>query len=353
MSLDVTVLLFASVLAQDGPKTPGAEEVLEAAISQRRAITRGTVKLRFVSEYPIRVENPVTTGEMQLWVDGHRLRSDISHTFDPKEPLWRNSYGLNCQKEGHYVIYSEPKGKEQVSVRLGKIGDENQKGHLAVADFRALGMNPAGIAGTLRHYQLDSELGRADRTKPTLERARWQENECWIVRYTWLTAPKGKIAIWIVPSMDHSVVKMELEIQSMGRHEKEVAEFNLKRYGKKGIWYPKSCTYVAHHDGKFFSKAATEVLEATFNEPIPADTFGFAGMKIPPGTPVNGSGVPAVGRYVWDGRDIVEVPKGPQMPASVPSSNRTWLLVLGGALTLTAGAACWLLLRKSKAARAA
>jgi hypothetical protein len=202
----------------------------------------------------------------------------------------------------------------------------------------------------LFHHRIDSILGEMNRTKPALERARWKEHDCYIIRYTNLMKSKPKVAIWVVPSMDHSVVRIEVESSSDGDHSKTWIESDLKRYGKAGIWYPTSCTYANYKNGNLHQRELIEISEATLNEPIAPDTFRMIGMDIPPGTPVSGSALPPR-RHLWDGRAIVRqaMPAVPESPPPQSSANRSLLLVAGLVLMFVATTFVYLFFRKRKA----
>lgn len=296
-----TPLLAAVLLGGEGP--PSAEDVLKLAMKQRQSISKFAGTFKFAVEEP-NAKKAKYELNFRIWLDGIQLRQD-----DLTDGQARGIRGRNCEKEGQYVhapnLVKEAGGK--VAIQFGTMPAEGKKGdhnfgNIFFVDPRVVGLQ-ADTAGVLYHYKLDSELGRADRTAPTIEKTKWNGHDAYLVRFTVKTT-KTTCAFWIVPEMDHSVVRIEYE--GAGKYAKSL-KCEMERYGKPGTWFPKSYQAQLVVDGKLRWRDSMELSDVKINEPIPADTFQFVGMNIPEGWPVHGSAVPFKGKWAtWDGKKLVE-----------------------------------------------
>ena len=249
-----------------------------------------------------------------------------------------------------------------MSLRLGRtsIVDVGEAGtfkarNVAITDPRVLGLTIATL-GTMFHHRID-ELVATDRSEPVLEMGQFKGEECCIVRYEQKSRRNVKRSVWILPAKDFSVVRVESEGTSDQRQWKCTFESDLKQYGKQGIWYPKSGTYVDINSqtGEVFQKETINVLDASLNEAVAPEVFSLDGMGIPEGTLVRGSAFPA-GQHIWDGRKVVRdrdseeaFAAGPKVSPLRPFDYTRLLLNLSAGLLLLCGFGA-LVLRLDKAA---
>jgi len=356
MSINVITLLAVTVgLAQRPAQLPSGDEVLQLAIKQRRDITKVMATFRSVLEERETKESSKKRKKappelrIKFWLDGTKLRNDRL----PGSPAIEC---LNCPREGEFIrsLGGKPDTLQPtVTVYLGKI---SQGGAAPLTDPRILGLQPV-YRGIMYSYRIDTIMGRADRTKPALEKGKWQGHDCYVVRLE-LTGPKTKFAFTIIPAMDHSVVRVEAENR---RPDNTVwsatCESAMQRYGKPGWWFPKSCITESKVDGKLEWRDTVEVSDVTLNEPLPAKVFSLSGMDIPVGAIVMDTSSPGK-LFEWDGKSVVELPQPPSKKtgtSETPSQAqqrrnppRTMLFAASGSLGVLAMVALGLFYRKRK-----
>lgn len=341
MTLDLLPLVFATALSHSDTEPPSGEQILQLALKQRQAITKMTATFNGVLEQPDK-KPPTKKTVSRYWIDGNQLRNDR-----PTEIL-----SFNSPKEGQYIRFhpSGPTGPK-VALVIGLI--KEPRGMLFSVDPRVLGLQPARN-GHLWLYKLDTFLGRADRTKPTLEKGKWKEHDSYIVRFALTTGVENKWTYTIVPALDHSVVRVEYENKDGS---KGTCESEMQRYGKPGAWFPKRCvSELRKKDGKLEWRYTTEVVDVTINEPFPVDPFQLPGMNIPVDTPIHDDSVPDK-LYKWDGKKIVEreTPKKVAETREEMSfaqgdegSKRTLLLAASGGFALAGVIAVGFVYRKRR-----
>src|SRR5205823_9389413 len=127
----------------------------------------------------------------------------------------------------------------------------------------------------------------------------WKDRDCWIVRFEVQTGAKPKIAIWIAPDMDYSVVRIEARNELDSGARVTTVESVLQRYGEEGIWYPKTCVVEQLVKNAVTTRDTIKVTEATLNGSIPEEVFRMSGMNIPPGTVIHGSAIPNARAHIW------------------------------------------------------
>lgn len=349
----LSILGFAMSFGQEPPKMPTGEEALQLALKQRQAITKVAATFRSRMEKPGQKEpwqgKSRPEWSVRFWLDGNKLRNDeltAPHSFQC----------LNCPKDGQFIFFMNIKpdpAHPVVAVELRKI---TNAGTLNLTDPRVLGLQTVD-RGLLWSYKMDSLIGRADRTKATLEKGKWQGHDCYIVRSELSTAPKSKIAWTIVPGMDHSVVRIEAENKTKeNKGWSGKCESVMLRYGKPGIWFPKSCVIESSVEGKVEWRDMIEVTDVTLNEALPATAFSLAGMDIPVGALMKDTEAPNK-LYKWDGKNPVEVETGPRnrpTDSSPPEESqsgkmpRTGLFAASGSLAVFGAVALGLFYRKRK-----
>ena len=272
---------------------------------------------------------------MRWFLDGDKLRQDRLDNGKIEDLKCRN-----CEKEGQFIRFIN-QGKP-VYMEYGTMPGDGRRGdgnyrNLFLIDPRVLGLM-ATTAGVLHPYQLDSILATTDRTPPTLEKNKWNGKDAFIVRFEAKSGPKIKYALWIVPSMDYSVVQSAKESEDgSGTKYASILKCEMEKYGKPGTWFPKSYAAEDVSVGKTLWREKMELSDVTINEPLPANTFKLAGMNIPVGWPIYGSALPDKRkRYKWDGSKIVESdsPKAKDQPKSssaAPTNGTPRGVLLAGA----------------------
>jgi hypothetical protein len=312
-------LLFAAFALQVQVKQPSPTpvKVLELALEQRRSVSQ------FAGTFQINTQQPQnkgkeTTASFRIWLSGNQLRHD---TF--RGAIVNRNICRNCEKDGQFIRYHNAKFANK-SVYLeygtmpgnGRAGDPNFR-NLLFIDPRVMGLQPSS-AGALHKFTLDGTLGSTDRTAPTLEKSKWNGHDVFLVRFAVTTYGKPKRTYYIVPAMDHSVVRVDFErTDDGGRKFAGSLKCDMMRYGKAGIWFPKSYLLEAFVDGKVHVRETMKLTDVTINEPLPANTFRLAGMKLPVGWPIRGSALPNKNKaYEWNGKSPVE-----EKPAPAPKGS--------------------------------
>jgi hypothetical protein len=296
--------IFPLVVAATLSQGPTADEVLKLAIKQRQAITRFSGTLRFRVEEPESNRAKEFERTYRFWLDAIQLRQD---ELSGEQVLAINC--RNCEKKGQYIRCPTMNKDERakVSIEFGSMPGEGRKGdanyhNMFLLDPRVIGLQ-AETVGVLHHYKLDTELGRTDRGPATLEKTKWNGHETYLIRFVVKTT-KVKYSFWIVPTMDHSVVRIDCEGE--GKYLKTV-KCDMDRYGKPATWFPKSYVAELVVDGKLRWRDSMDLSDAKINEPVPASAFQLSGMGIPEGWPLNGSALPFKSKKgTWDGQKLIE-----------------------------------------------
>jgi hypothetical protein len=321
------VFAFLVTLALQGDGQPSAEKVLELALKQRQAITKFTGTFKCDME-----KNNAQTRKFAFtfWLDGKKLRQD-------KLVGNRITDCRNCEKDGQFIHFNSTKVQgNPVSMEFGTMPGDGKKGdtnyqNMFFYDPRVFGLQTASI-DNFHAYALDTLLGGADRTAPSLEKTRWNGQEAYLVQFT-RTTSQAKVSFWIVPEMDYSVVQVESAGTVAGKSFNQSLKCEMERYGKPGVWFPKSYVAEGALEGKSAWKEKMQISDVKINEAIPADTFRMVGMNIPAGWPVHGSALPNKNkRYEWDGTDLVERKAAnkrdrPKNASESPSSHKNGMLL--------------------------
>jgi hypothetical protein len=288
-------------------------------------------------------------------LDGSKLRQDLLVAESAKEIKCRN-----CEKEGQFVHFLKTETtKGPVYMEYGSMPGDGRQGdpnyrNLFFIDPRVFGLR-ASRAGQMHAHQLDAILGKTDRTPPSLEKTKWNGNEAYIVRFTATSGPKAKFAYWIVPEMDHSVVRCEHEGQDdAGKKYLASLKCEIEKYGKPGIWFPKAYVAEGTSGEKSLWRETMHLTDVKINEDLPPDTFKLIGMNIPVGWPIYGTAVPDKNKkYKWDGSKMIEstppnAKDQPKQTASAPleeGSAKTILLTAAAALAVSGTVALGLYFR--------
>jgi hypothetical protein len=337
MGFTISLLLATMGVSQKEGKELTADQVIKKAIDHSNTIKTATVKLNLTTNRP-GATPPQTEEKIAIWMAGERLRTDLFYAKVSGGPHTRDSYCRNCEKEGAYASYTEAAHNFVGLVTFGNLGDDKDK-KMPIIDPRVLGSTASPASLIWRTY-VGLHLTNMARTDLRLEQAKWKGEACYIVRYTLLTGGKGNVAVWIVPSMDYSIVRVD-ENGVIGVNPWQCSSVSeMKSYGKPGIWFPTLYTYVGSMNGEMLQRDTVTVVEALFNADIPNSVFKLTGMDIPAGIRVRGSALPS-GHHVWNGQEIITQKHAPLRATGTDSVNaaRPWLLGLSGFFILISGAA--------------
>jgi hypothetical protein len=298
------LIIWTGSAAHSQAPLPTVAEVEKQVLDHRRSIQRG--ELVFQSK-TYTDGAPARERVTRIWFEADAMRCDVTLRYDPNEHPHREIYGRNCEKEGHDLNYSEQKFPgTTLALGLHK-GDASGRGNAShmMLDPRLLGMAPDSSPNLVKCH-LDSFVGRRERKPPTIRQASWKGIDCWLIEYTILQG--RSVRIWIDPRRGPSVVRLEFEgISREQRPLVDSVESDLREYSPSGMWYPQSCVYERHIDGKLVEKEVVDVEVVSLNEPLDPEVFRLAGMRIPGHLPITGLDSPIGKELWWNGEEIVEL----------------------------------------------
>src|SRR5262249_886930 len=143
------------------------------------------------------------------------------------------------------VYFGPTSGDKDFYVSFGTLGD-SQFRNVTTIDPRALGVVLA-YPSAMYHERVDSLLGmNTDNKVLTKDAAKWNAQDCYIVH---IAGTKAKTSIWIVPSADYNVVRIETKGFKYPTGSAIILETEIEQYGPKGIWFPKSLVLSTLRDG--------------------------------------------------------------------------------------------------------
>jgi hypothetical protein len=309
-------------------------DIERAAISYRRSMDRMSVQWTQTQfDYSNGVRTEFASSVTRLWRDGNRLRIDVRRTFPRGQPPYREIVGRNCGKE-NTIVYWLQKGETRTTLDFQPLSDAPFHTSKMI-DPRMLGLFPTwSETYSYDGKHLESFLGRPDRENVKLEHAKWQEHECWLLRYHLLQGTGVDARAWIVPDWGPSVARLESEWRTPTRHFVDRVECSYQRHAASGIWYPKTCVYQRFRDEKPFKEEQLVVEALAINQIVPSNAFDISGLELPPKTVITGHPDYRKGSFSWDGNAVVRNhaealrPPGSGSPGAGRSSNWRSLLML-------------------------
>jgi hypothetical protein len=298
----VTVPLAIALLVVADARA--SSDIERRAVEARRAITSGEVVVRWHNQRwkdgPAPVEK---RGQHHIWFDQRQHRQDVLFDDQPATryvTIWageRFLYWTNeLSGEGHRLVAT-----------IADRSDEGATLGRRPLDPRTLGMACAEFMN-LENKHIDSVIANPARLMTRTKEDTLQGVRCIVV--TIQRNPALTTRAWIAPERGYSVLRLESEFRHDPEKHRGVAESNLQRHDRSGIWFPTHYVYEELIGGQRVTLEKGEVKIISLNEKIPAETFTFAGVGVPAGWPVNDFTRPDVSdRLAWDGRQVVSLRK--------------------------------------------
>jgi hypothetical protein len=195
----------------------------------------------------------------------------------------------------------------------------------------------------LSDAHLESYIGRADRSTPSIQTTALDGKPCWMISY--VDKKACSVRAWIDAQRGPSVVRMEVEWTARGKHFVDAIQSDLKEWPPSRVWFPSRCTYSRKVDHKEAEREVVDVDVISLNMGVDPRVFTLLGMEVRPETPLTGYRDPR-GSVVWNGAEIA--PERAQL-AALPRtpSHRLFLLVNAAAFAILAALLVWRYLRRA------
>lgn len=279
----LVLLTCGTVLAEDAD-SPKARKLIENFLRRRDAITSGHFVIRRTRKEGQQLSPPTTqrplTGrgasreddiELQIWVDGKRIRTDqcFAAKGDARLVLSTtvlDTLTLRCQAGG--IAYLE--------------GGTSAKN--VMVDPRTVGYKRRFDSGeALRNYLAPPNARFAIVGTEILD-----GHSTTIVQTIFPERPQVVCKTWIAPEQDFALVKQEW---TNGDHQ-QTGKIELQQVAN-GMWYPRKAVWRGTRKGEVVEEDTITVVQAEINIPIPRETFSFEAMGVPPGRKIiaNTSGI--------------------------------------------------------------
>lgn len=354
MSVTLVLLAACSAPSQTGlPDMTGAQ-IEERILASRRQIRRG--KLSF--EMPDRDDKIIP---WTVWFDHdkgkYRADSTVSRIIDRSGrvdlPPYRRIVCRNCEREKHYVEFNDvrfPDGKRMV-LELRPLKKEEP---LPVGfDPRLIGFMPID-PHLLGYYDLESVIGKGERSNQTLRQERFGGVDCYVIAFD--TKGKKGPQRWeylAAPSRDYMLLRISVTNTFPDHTGQGLVENELAQYERGKIWFPRTSTYKELNDGKVSMTVTLRVKSAEFNGSPDNTPFTLAGMDLPEGTTVDARSPDGKSKtYTWKNGKLTDYVYPRQlltMPPPPKPGTRWWLYVVAGVLAALALAALGLYWRRRAA----
>lgn len=207
-------------------------------------------------------------------------------------------------------------------------------------DPKVIGMSSSACEayGVLKLTEI---IGRTDRGAPKIEKVRWRDRDAYLVSYELKNG--FTVSTTYVPAMGYSIVKSESVAVIKGKKRVQEMEAEPTEHGPNKIWFPAKVSIRHLVDEKQVYKATLQIVDVSFNSPIPPEVFNLIGMEIPKDTEIDLR--PATpGSHYWDGEKIVRKIQhnaDRDLPPPVPAAetSRRWWFGLSIFLAVAALAA--------------
>lgn len=350
MSITLILLAACSAPNQAGLPDMTVAQIEERILASRRQIRRG--KLSF--EMPDRDDKIIP---YTVWFDQdkgkYRADSTVSRIRDRSGPVdlppYRRIVCRNCERENHYVEFSDvrfPDGKRMVLELRPLKKEEKLRGF----DPRLIGFIPNN-PHVLAHDDLETVVGKGERSNQTLRQERLGEVDCYVIAFD-TKGRKGpqRWEYWAAPSRDYMLLRVSVTNTNPDHTVQGLVENELAQYERGDIWFPRTSTYKELTDGKISTTVTLRVKSAEFNGPPDNTPFTLAGMNLPEGTTVDARSPDGRSKtYTWKNEKLTDYVYPRQlltMPPPPKPGTRWWLYVVAGVLAVLALASLGLYWRR-------
>jgi hypothetical protein len=236
------------------------EQIEQKVIETRASIKSGQVNLMSIVDFP---NGSHRETKYVAYFDGikYRLdRRDRYHTGNAIKP--QNNSSAICDDAFRYL------SEETVSFIAPRTFEAAQK----LTDVRLLGMYPSSFANLYR-YSFNSRIGNHGRVT-SIELQTEHLNGLTVKKLTYIS-DRGTDAVWICPSRDFNIVRMERHnAQKQKVRELAVDLSKVKDFG----WFPSKLKLVYYEEDSVEKTETLALRVVQFNGDLPAETWTFRGM---------------------------------------------------------------------------
>ncbi len=274
-----------------------------------------------------------TNRTWRIWWDDKHQRTDCIPSLP--EPTNRIVHCVNCEKDGWGVVYHEEKN---LLATLKPLADYEKGSFHFIRDPKLFGHAFGGLS---QSEKLERLFAQRAPMVPKVTVVVGPDGDLWKLTWTY-----DEPDIWFTITADPNRGFEVTEIESMGKDFRESVRAVLKRWEK--TWYPERITFEQWFGNKRTVFEEVVVKSATFNQPIPPETFTLAGLKMLPGHPIRVDSKLRIER-VNDGKigphdsdtplsDPTPPPSAAPVRVAEPGEWRVnpWLLTAGAALAIAA-----------------
>jgi hypothetical protein len=302
------------------------------ASAYRNRIQSGRVELRSVMSITVPGEaKPRTTDRRKVWFfEGGRMRADEEEYYF-KRPTQRggDKYWVRLGLTDSMHLYCT----EDKSRRVAPFGPAvrnpelvmGPEAEMGLTDFRGLGLAPRS-SSALRQFPVSPFLDGPDVDVTDVKDEVYEGVAC--VRAAFRRRDGLEGVIRIAPDRGPSVVAILIRGDGI---EQEVRS-RIEKHPASGLWFPTQCRHIRREDGKVHTDETLTVKVQSLNQPLPAETFTFAGMGLPNGTEVSSIGLGEPTTLFWTGAELL-----PGYPVDSGGGSSPWWLWVAGVSAVLIG----------------
>ncbi|MFO0899263.1 MAG: hypothetical protein U0836_17710 [Pirellulales bacterium] len=294
------------------------------AFAYRDHIQSGEVELHSVMSKAVRGEgNPRKLDRRKVWFfEGGRMRADEEEYYVPRptQPGGDKYWVRLGLTDSAHLYCTEHKSRRAMPLGAAVRNPELVKGpeaEMGLTDFRWLGLAPRS-SYNLRQVPVSPFLDRPDVEVTDVKDEVYEGAAC--VRAAFRRRDGLEGVIRIAPDRGPSVVAVSISGDGI---DQEVRS-RIEKHAASGIWFPTQCRYVRSKNGKVQTDETLTVKVLSLNQPLPPETFTFAGMGLPAGTEVSSIGLGEPTTLFWTGAELL-----PGYPVEPGGSSPWWLWLAG------------------------
>lgn len=250
---------------------PTPEQARDTIVNARKGITSCVIELEQTSASGGSSSTP-NKRTWRIWWDDKHQRTD--YTPSTPEPSNRIVHCINCEKNGWGLVYHEEKN---LLATLKPVADYEKGAFHLIRDPRLFGHSFGGLSQSDKGIQ--RLFAQQAPTVPKVTVIPGPDGDLWQIRWTY-DDPDISFTITADPNRGFEVTAIE----SKGKDFRESLRTVLKRWDK--TWYPERITFEQWFGDKRTAFEEVVIKSASFNQPIPPETFTLAGVKMLPGHPI-------------------------------------------------------------------
>lgn len=347
----------------------GSEEIPlapaeERALAERQRITQGSYRLH-CKEWAADSVDPIAEKEYLFWFDYSGATSQrqdeinfspnvsvsINGLTSPRKVVTNDGCSVTRKVRTHDRFFfwtaDELDDGTRMSAQTGELRFAESYTNMMI-DPLVVGM-VCSRAGHLYTQNLRSTVGHASRINLRFERAIVEGQAVEQVTYSVPEFHKN-VRLLFAPDKGWSPISCEIELpdrRAPGATYLHKMSVEVAAIGADQLWFPKLITLKGYRrpaelgqesaSEESVYKEELEVSDVHLNEPIPPETFNFAGMEIPPGTIIDFISDQVEPMRKWNGKEAVFAAPQRGHDEIQPRANRPYFIMLLNVLLVGAG----------------